>query len=377
MSYGIGFYGCGFIGKVHLYGYKNLSLFYEQPALNSKLVGVCTSKDKTAVRAKKQFGFEFSTTNYQELLDNEEIDIVHCVTPNYLHHDFVIDAIKAGKHIYCEKPLALNLKEAKNIKKIAEQENYQKKFQITHQYRYFPATLKAKSLIENGFLGKVFGFRAQYLHSGYINEDRPMSWRLEYKKSGTGALGDLGSHVLDLMYHLLGPFQKVSAIQKTFINERPETKNSKEKTRVKVDDITTAMVHLENGAVGSVEAWRLATGSEDELRFEIHGSKGGLRFNLMKPNWLEVYDNTESEPFEGEKGWKKVSTIQRFPEPAAFPGSKCPIGWMRAHVECLHSFLTAIKKDKMTAPSLEDGVYIQKLLDKIQKAAANERFIEV
>ncbi|MFW5976603.1 MAG: Gfo/Idh/MocA family protein [Bacillota bacterium] len=378
MGYGVGFYGCGFIGKVHVYAYNNLSFFYDPPAFQPKLVGVCTSSDKSAKKVKKQLNFKTYTTDYRDLLNNDEIDIVHCVTPNYLHHDFVVDAIKANKHIYCEKPLALNYKEAENIKKVAEKENYQKKFQITHQYRYFPATLKAKSLIENGFLGKVFGFRAQYLHSGYIDNNRPMSWRLEEEKAGSGALGDLGSHLLDLMYYLLGPYKKVTASQKTFVKKRPISRDSNKTEEVKVDDITTSLIHLKNGATGTLEAWRLATGSEDELRFEVHGSKGGLKFNLMKPNWLEVYDNTEADqPLGGEKGWKKISTIQRYPEPAVFPGGKCPIGWMRAHVECLHSFLISIKEDKNTSPSLEEGIYIQKIIENIKKASSEEEFIEL
>ena len=378
MNKGVGFYGCGSIGKVHIYGYYNLPFYYEPPALNHELIGVCTSSTESAKKNKALYDFEFATTDYKKLLKRNDIDIVHCCTPNNLHKDFIIDAIKADKHIYCEKPLAMNKNEAEEIKKTVEKENYQKKFQMTHQYRYLPATIRAKKLIEEGFLGEVYGFRTQYLHSSYINSDRPISWRLDIEQSGSGALGDLGSHVLDLIYHLLGPYKKVIASQKTFIKERPLPGESG-REEVKVDDVTTSLVNLENGGMGTIETWRLATGTEDELRFEIHGSRGALRFNLMKPNWLEIYDaEDEDKPLGGKKGWKKVSTIQRYPEPAAdFPGSKLSIGWIRAHVECLHSFLTAIKEDQDTSPSLKEGIYIQKVMGAMEESAKKEKFIKV
>lgn len=377
MIYGVGMYGCGFIGKVHTYGYVNLPLFYDPPVLKTRLVGVCTSTTESAKCAKEQLGFEFGTTDYHELLERDDIHIVHCCTPNHLHYDFLIDAIKAGKHIYCEKPLALNAEQAQEILETAAKEDYNRKFQIAHQYNYFPATLRAKQLIDDGFLGEVFGFRAQYLHSGYISKNRPMSWRLDVTRGGSGALGDLGTHVLDLMYHLLGSYDKVFALQETFIKERPKA-TGEGTVSVQVDDVTMAIVRMSNGAIGTVEAWRVATGTEDELRFEIHGSKGAMRFNLMDPNWLEVYDmRSKDMPFGGDRGWKKISTVQRYPKPAGFPGPKFAIGWIRGHMECLHAFLTAIATDGRTVPSLEDGVYIQKLHDLIIESAQENCWIDV
>lgn len=368
MTYGIAIYGCGAIGKVHAYCYNNLSFFYAPPALKTELVGVCTSSQETANTAKETLGFRFATTDYRDLLNSDDIQIVHCCTPNYLHKDFLIAAIKADKHIYCEKPIALNLEEAEEVLAVAKKNNYNKKFQMTFNYRYFPATMRAKQLIDAGFLDKVFGFRAQYLHSGYDNENKPLSWRLDIKKSGSGALGDLGTHVLDLIYYLLGPYARIMADSETFIKERP-IPGSLEKGEVKVDDVTIGMARMKDGGMGTIEAWRLATGTEDDLRFEIHGSKGALRFNLMKPNWLEVYDNRESgEPLGGNRGWKKISTMQKYPMPAIFPSSKAPIGWLRSHLESIHSFLTTIREDSLPVPSLEDGVYIQRVHDMMLKS---------
>ena len=377
MSLGVGIYGCGFIGEVHAYCYKNMSIYYNPPALNPELIGVCTSQQDTAKKAKEKLGFIMATTDYHELLNRDDIDIVHCCTPNYLHYEFIIEAIKARKHIYCEKPLALNYDQARKIREFARESKYKQKFQITHNYRYLPAILRAKQLVKEGFLGQVFGFRAQYLHSGYIDKDRPLSWRLDKQKAGSGALGDLGTHVLDLIYHLLGPYDQVMAEQETFIKERYSAAQQK-KVSVEVDDVTISLVRMANGALGTIEAWRFATGSEDELRFEIHGSKGAMRFNLMDPNWLEVYDNREiGEPYGGYRGWKKISTVQKYPKPAAFPSTKAPIGWIRSHVESLHTFLQAIAEDKKTHPSLADGVYIQKTHDKLLKSAHNGHWEKV
>jgi predicted dehydrogenase len=138
------------------------------------------------------------------------------------------------------------------------------------------------------------------------------------------------------------------------------------------------MARMKNGAVGTIEAWRLATGAEDELRFEIHGSKGAIRFNLMEPNWLEVYDVRDNDmPLGGNRGWKKVATVHKYPKPAGFPGPKFTIGWIRGHVECLHAFLTAIATDGKTMPSLQDGVYIQELHDLIIRSAKENRWMDV
>ncbi len=375
-TYGVGVYGCGFIGRVHAYCHINLPLFYDPPPLNTRLVGVCTSRRETAEEARKKIGFAFGTDDPRELLESDEIDIVHCCAPNHLHRHFLIAAIEADKHIYCDKPLALNAEEAEEIRRVAERTGYSKKFQMTHQYRYLPATMRARQLIDEGFVGRVFGFRAQYLHSGYIDARRPMSWRLEAEKAGSGALGDLGTHALDLIYSLLGPYRAVFAHQETFIPERPNASGGTSK--VNVDDVTVSTVRMQSGALGTVEAWRLATGAEDELRFEIHGSKGALRFNLMEPNWLEVFDaDAPSSPMGGDRGWKRVAAVQRYPEPAGFPGPKFSIGWIRAHQHCLYAFLKAIAADHPTAPSLTDAVYIQHVHDAIAESAQGERWTTV
>ncbi|HOX38513.1 MAG TPA: Gfo/Idh/MocA family oxidoreductase [Candidatus Brocadiia bacterium] len=376
-TYGVGFYGFGFIGKVHAYGYLNLPIYYNPAPVKAKLVGVCTSSRQTAEASRDLLGFDFGTTDYRELLNRDDIQIVHCCAPNNLHHDFVADAMRAGKHIYCDKPLALNADEARDLLNIAERTGYRGKFQMTFQYRFFPATMRAKQLIDEGFLGRVFGFRAEYLHAGYIDPTRPMTWRLDAAQSGCGALGDLGSHALDLIYGLLGPYAKVNASLETMIKERP-LKDGSGKAKVGVDDVAILNMKMPDGAVGTIEAWRLATGAEDELRFEIHGERGALRFNLMDPNWLEAYDAREAEkPLGGERGWKRIACVHRFDPPGGFPGPKNTIGWMRGHVHCLYNFLDAITKDENPRPSLRDGAYIQQVMDSAIRSSQDGCWVDI
>ena len=358
---GVGIVGYGFIGKVHTYGYINLPLFYDSPA-KIKLVGVCTGHKQTAKKAKDIGNFSFATTSYQDLLKRDDIHIINCCTPNYLHKNILIDALKAGKHIYCDKPLAMNLSEAKEILKVAEKSN--KVYQMTFEYRFIPAVMRAKQLIEEGFLGKVFSFRGCYLHSGYIDPTRPMSWRLDKKKAGGGALFDLGSHIIDLTRYLLGDYKSVFASTYTFINERPLLHNPTKKTKVEVDDISFLQLKMQNGAIGTLEASRLATGANDDLRIEIHGEKGALYYNHMNPNWLWIYDTRDaSEPIGGLRGFKRVETVQRYPRPATLPGPKFSIRWMRYHIASQYDFVKRIVDGKKGNPSFYDGYKVQEVME--------------
>ena len=373
---GVGIVGWGFIGKVHTYAYLNLPLFYQPSPAKVKLVGVCTAHEATAKQAKKIAGFQFATTSYQDLLEREDIDIINCCTPNYLHRDILVSALKAGKHVYCDKPLAINLHQAKEILNVAEKSS--SVHQMTFEYRFIPAIMRAKKLIDEGFLGKVFSFRGCYLHSGYIDPSRPMSWRLDKKKAGGGALFDLGSHVLDLIRHLLGEYRAVFAKSYTFIKERPLPEDLAKKAKVEVDDISFLQIEMENGAAGSVEVSRLATGTNDELRIEIHGSKGAIYFNLMDPNWLWVYDTKDPEkPIGGLRGFKKIETVQRYPEPASLPGPKFSIGWMRYHIASQFDFVTRIVEDKKGNPGFYDGYKVQEVMEAAQISARKRRWVNL
>jgi predicted dehydrogenase len=193
-----------------------------------------------------------------------------------------------------------------------------------------------------------------------------MGWK-QLKSEGGGVLQDLGSHIFDLMDHLIGPFIRVFTRTHILYPKRPDPKGNM--VPVEADDIALMVLELPNGAIGAVEASKIATGSEDELRFEIHGEKGALRFNSMDPNYLEAYDLTvPGAPLGGERGWRRIACVQRFPSPGGFPGPKFTIGWIRAHVHSLYNFLESIATGKQPRPSLQDGLRLQRMLSVAEKS---------
>lgn len=362
---GIGIIGYGFMGKAHTYAYKTIPLYYDNLPFRVRLVGICNRTLEKAQKAKEDLGFEFATDNPEELFTNDNIQVINVCTPNNVHRDHVIGALKAGKHVYCDKPLSATYEEAKEILDVLASTNAIT--QMAFQNRFFPATMRAKELIEAGFLGNILSFRASYLHSGSVDPNRPMGWKLE-KSMGGGVLADLGSHVLDLIYYLLGEYKEVFAYNRILYPQRPHP--SGEIMDVQAEDLSFLIVKMKNGGTGTIESSKIATGTNDELTFEIHGDKGAMRFNMMDPNWLEVYDNTIPEAdLGGDRGFKKIECVQRYKSPGGkFVPSKAPIGWIRSHVHSLYNFLDNVYNDRSSTPSIKDGAYIQYVMEMAQKS---------
>ena len=248
---------------------------------------------------------------------------------------------------------------------------YRAKHQMALQYRFFPATLRAKQLIDEGFLGRVAHYRAAYLHSSNIDPHKSLHWKSDKARGGGGVFFDMGVHLLDLMTHLVGDVAAICAASTIFHAERPCAETGVP-VRVEADDATLTLVRHASGALGTLEASKVATGACDELRFEIHGEHGAMRFNLMEPNWLEVYDLRDaSGPIGGMRGFKRIECVQQYAAPASgFPHPKFSIGWIRAHMHCIFSFLHAIAEDRAPSPSLYDGIRLQHLLEAGERSAA-------
>ena len=362
---GVGIIGFGFMGKVHAYGYRSMPLYYEPVPVRAKLVGVAEVNPTRARLAVEQAGFEFGTTDWRELLAREDIQIIDICTPNSLHTEQLLTAMAAGKHIYCDKPLVVGEEAMARIE--APLGSYHGVGQMALQYRFFPATLRAKQLLEEGFVGRVVSFRGYYLHAGSVDAMKPMGWK-QLKPEGGGVLHDLGPHIVDLMDHLVGPLASVYTQTRILYPNRPNAHG--ELVPVEAEDLVVMMVKLPDGTVGVIEASKIATGAEDELRFEIHGDQGALRFNSMDPNYLEAYDlRVPDAPLGGGRGWCKIACVQRFEKPGGFPGPKFSIGWIRAHLHSLHNFLEAIATGKPPQPSLQHGLYLQRLLSVAEKSA--------
>jgi predicted dehydrogenase len=372
----VGFLGFGFIGKVHAYGYINLPLFYEPVPLNARITHICTSRAETAEKGKAQVGAEVATTDYRDITENPDIDIVHICTPNNLHKDELLSAMAHNKHIYCDKPITATMEEAEAVR--AALPDYKGIAQMTFQNRFFPATMRARHLVEEGFLGELLEFRACYLHSGSANPDAPLKWKLS-AEAGGGVIADLASHVIDLLHPLIGDYASLCVATQIAYPDRPSAADPAKRVKVETEDNVMLLARTKSGALGHISASKIATGTEDELRFELHGSKGALRFNTMDAHHLEIYDaGAAGSPVGGQRGWTRVDTGQRYPKPAAtFPSPKNSIGWMRSHMACLANFLQHVADGTPAEPGLEQGIYIQHVIEAARVSAKKGTWVDV
>lgn len=374
--YNVGLLGFGFIGKVHAYGYVNLPLFYDPVPLRARITHVVTSRAETAEKARAAIGADVAATDYRAVTANPQIDIVHICTPNHLHKEALLSALRHQKHVYCDKPLVAGVAEAEEIE--AALAGYRGVAQMTFQNRFFPATMRAKQLIEAGALGQILGFRVCYLHGGSANAAAPLKWKLT-AGAGGGVIADLGSHLLDLVDWLVGPFASVMAATQIAYPQRPSPGGAGEKLAVDAEDCVMFLARMQSDALGTVEATKIATGTEDEIRLEIHGSRGALRYNGMDPHYLEFHDAAAAEePLGGLRGWNRIQCGQRYPAPAAsFPSPKAAMGWIRSHVACLENFLEAVAQGRPAEPGLQQGIRVERMMDCLRRSAAAKRWVDV
>ena len=371
---GIGIVGYGGIGRVHGMSFRAIPFHYGLPADYIRIVGVATTHTESAMRAASELGCDYWTTDYRELIARDDIQVIDCITPNAVHHEVVCAAAQAGKHVYCEKPLSLTVAEGCQMVEAVERSGVCG--QMTFNFRFFPALMRAKQLIEEGKLGRIFSFHGRYFRASYINEQKPMSWRLR-PESGGGALTDIGSHVIDIVHYLLGPIQSTYATLQTLIPERPVSAGSTERAKVCVDDMCLLQARLAGGGSGTLEISRMGTGSANDIRFEVYGSTGAVRFSAEQPSHLEYYSTKErGEPIGGERGFRKIETYQRY-EGQRAPDWTMPASFVRTHAECQYQFLRAISEGRAGSPSLSDGLAVQKVMEAAQQSSKMGKWVEV
>ena len=371
----IGMIGYGGIGRVHALAYRAIPFHYGLPADTVNLIGVSTSRPETAQKAAAEIGCDFWTANYHDLLARPDIDVVDVCTPNFAHEAVILAAAAAGKHIYCEKPLAMNVPQARRMVEAVAQAGVNN--QMTFNFRFMPAVTRARQLVEAGFLGRVFSFRGRYYRASYIDPDKPLSWRLQKDVSGGGALFDLGAHVLDILYYLLGDFGSVQATLETLIKVRPLASGASQKGPVDVDDLALLHLRMADGTLGLVEISRMGTGATNDLQFELFGEQGAIRFNAADPGWLEVYDARDpGEPLGGMRGFRRLETGQRY-EGAKSPDWTMPPGFVRAHAECQYRFLQAVSDNRPASPSLADGLKVQEIMEAALRSSVEGRWVSV
>lgn len=372
---GIGLVGYGMMGKVHALAYKEIPLLYPGTLPPIELAAICTTREETARLAARDAGFEAWCSNVEELVHHPDVEVVDVCVPNFAHLAIILSALGAGKHVIVDKPLARTLNEALEIKDATRETK--RELGMVFNYRFVPALMRAKQLIDEGFLGRVYHFHAEYLHTGYQNPERPMSWRLRESQSGGGALVDLGSHVIDMVRYLLGEFETVLATTKTYITERRASAQSEKREAVDVDDAAWVQAQLENGAIGTIFVTRYATGAVDDMNVEIYGERGAIRFNLQDANVLQIFDPTISdEPMGGKQGWTRVATSSRYAGAVA-PPPRAILGWNRTHAENIYTLLKAFADGAPPVPGIEDGVRVHEVIDAAYRSAESRNWVAV
>jgi len=356
--------GWGFMGRTHTHALRAIPLMYQNIDFKPVLKCVCSRREEPAKKAMEDLGFERYTTDWKTLVNDPEIDAVSICTPNELHEEMAIAFLNAGKHVYIDKPLAVTNESAMRISDAAEKSA--SLTQMVMNNRFLPATMRARQLYEEGALGEIISFQGRYLHSGSIDEMKPVGWK---QLAQGGVILDLMSHVLDLVLNLCPAPKEVICASNTLYASRPTKEGG---TAVNLsEDHAVMTLRLENGAIGSIEASKIATGTNDELTFEVYGKKGAVKFDLMEPGWLWFFDNTVKEaPLGGRRGWTRIECMGRYEAPAGtFLPPKNAVGWDRGHIHSYYCFLEALAHGKKPSPSIEDGAYLQNILSLAQKSA--------
>ncbi|MET0205799.1 MAG: Gfo/Idh/MocA family oxidoreductase [Thermoleophilaceae bacterium] len=369
---GVGMLGYAFMGKAHANAYKTLSYMTWPPPYLPRLVSIAGRNEDAVAEAARRYGFEGYVTDWRELVQDERIALFDNSGPNNLHTEPSIAAAEAGKHVICEKPLGRDANESHEAWQRVDAAGV--KHMCAFNYRFVPAVRLARQMIEAGELGEIFHFRGRYLQEWAVDPDSPIVWRLSKEAAGSGALGDLGAHVIDLARYLLGQeVTTVSSLTRTFIESR-------EGTKVDVDDAIEAAVEFSGGALGTLEASRFCPGRRNGLAFEINGSKGSIAFNLERLNELDVY-LTGSEPGASAQGFRSV-LVSEADHPFWewwWPRGHI-IGWEHTFVHELHHLLSAIRDDGAVAPhgaTFEDGYRCAEVCDAVLRSAESGRREEV
>ncbi|MFM6939866.1 MAG: Gfo/Idh/MocA family protein, partial [Rhodoluna sp.] len=311
----VGLIGGGFMGKAHSLAYSAVPMFFWPSEVLPVKHTLAEYTDAMAADAAARFGFENSTSNWKSIIENPDIDLVDIATPNNSHAEIAIAAIAAGKHVICEKPLARTVEEAAAMYEAARKSNSVN--MVAFNYRRTPAVALAKKYIEDGSIGKIINFRATYLQDWSADPDSPLSWRFQKSVAGSGAVGDILTHVLDMARYLVDEVTAVSAMTNHIITERPLQQSGSDslgnskggsdapKGAVDVEDEVLSLLKFANGAIGSVEATRNAWGRNNFITLEIHGTEGSIAFNYENRDQLEVCFKSD----EGDRrGFRTVYT---------------------------------------------------------------------
>jgi predicted dehydrogenase len=373
--------GYKFMGKAHSNAWLQAGRFFNiesQPVLK-----VACGRDQQSLQDfAERWGWEHTETDWHKVIDREDIDVVDISLPQQLHCEVAIAAAKAGKHIFCEKPLALTVAEAQEMVDAVQQAGV--KHYLNHNYRRCPAVQLAKRLIDEDKIGRIFHWRGAYQQDWIVDPNFPLTWHLQKEIAGSGPHGDLNSHSVDLAHYLVGDIATVACLTANFVHSRPlpskgagtfdagVSANSKEMGKVTVEDASLMNVEFTSGAIGSFEATRFASGRKNRNTFEIYGNNGALSFDLERMNELQYHSRFEPEYAQG---FRKILVT----DPShAYVGNWWPpghiIGYEHSFVHAVVDFIHAIEKGSPIEPNFLDGLKCLKVLEAgLQSAASGKR----
>ena len=375
-SLSVAMIGGGFMGKAHSMAYASMPMFFwPAPAIPHRKV-IVDITEAAAEDARARLGFEEASSDWREVINRPDIDVVDICTPNNLHAEIAIQAAKAGKHIICEKPLARTLEEAEAMAKAANEAGIIN--MVAFNYRRTPAVALAKKFIDEGRIGDVVNFRGTYLQDWSADPDGPLSWRFQKSIAGSGAIGDIGTHVVDMAHYLVGPITEVSSIMKTYVQSRPiqdsgvdklgaSDKNSDApRGNVDVDDEVVSMLKFSSGAIGTLEATRNAWGRNNYLTLEIHGTKGSILFNYERRDELQVM--FAEDPQEA-RGFRTIYTGPAHPfGDALWPIPGLGIGYSETKIVECYDFFRAIEAGQQPSPNFEEALLTERVAHALIKS---------
>ena len=363
--------GYDFMGRVHASAWRQVARFFPDVPFEPVLKVVVGRTEAKVAEARDRLGFEEYATRWQDVMARKDIDVVDICTPGDSHAEIAIAAAEGKKSILCEKPLANTVAEAEKM--LAAVNKAGVIHMLCHNYRRCPAVTLAKQIIDEGQIGEIHHYRGVYLQDWVVDPAFPLVWRLDRSRAGSGSLGDLVSHTMDLSRYLVGDPVAVSGLLKTFVTERPLPEDPSKMGKVTVDDSAQALVKFANGAVGYYEGTRFAPGRKNYNRLEINGSKGSIVWDLERMNELDVY--IENGPLSG---FRTISvTHPKHPYISAWWPPGHIIGFEHSFTHTVYDLIRAIHDGKQPRPNFEDGLQNQRVLDAIERSASTGQWQKV
>jgi predicted dehydrogenase len=377
-TFRVGLIGHRFMGRAHSNAWRQAPKFFNLKA-NVEMHTICGRDAAATQSARAQLGWQHATTDWREIVESPLIDIVDIVTPTNSHAEMAIAAVKNGKHVLCEKPLGLNLKECEQM--FAAAQKAKVVHMVCHNYRRIPAIVLAKRMIGEGALGRIYHFRARYAQDSLANPDFPINWRLQKEISGSGVHSDINSHIIDLGRYLVGEFEKVCGIVNTFIPERPLAdslaRGQKKMGKVTAPDSAVFIGWMENGVMANLEATKYAMGRRNRIEIEINGSKGSLYFDFEDMNKLKFYNGDDPKDRQGFRDIlvTQRDNIQPYVSNWWPPGHG--LGYEHTFVHAIADFVNACADGKSVQPTFEDGLKNQRVLTAVEESSQKGRWVKV